>query len=107
MRVTTSGNPDHAVYRTELSQQPGGAWRLSIDGVPVAETTDSGEPLDQDAAQEWARRQMGEGVRFLNGLFVDPSWYWVATPDTPERAMAAYHRNQHHRDQNRDRATAL
>ena len=105
--TTISGEePDHAVYRTELAQQPDRAWQLRIDGILVAETRDLDEhqePLDQEQAQAWARRQMGEGVRFLNGLVTEPSGFWVATPDTEQRAMAAHHRNpSHHQDHDRD-----
>ena len=101
MTATGGEEPDHAVNRTELARQPDRTWQLRIDGVLVAATGDvdeNQEPLDQEQAQAWARRQMGEGVRFLNGLFTEPSGFWVATPDSAQRAMDAYHRNQaqHH-----------
>ena len=106
MTTTSAAEPDDAVYRTELTQRPDRTWQLHIDGVLVAETGDVDEhqePVDQEQAKVWARRQMGEGVRFLNGLFTEPSGFWVANPDTAQRAMDAYRRNQtHHQDHNRD-----
>ncbi|MBW0101533.1 hypothetical protein [Pseudonocardia sp. KRD291] len=75
---------DPAIYRTELTGYDDGGWRLRIDAVLVAET---GGPLDQDSARQWARRQMGEGVDFCNGTFSEPSRYWVANPDTRVRAV--------------------
>ena len=60
----------------ELGEAPCGGpitWALFIDGV-LAGRTD--EPLTDDAAQAWARRINGEGVRFQ--LAHRAGGYWLA-----------------------------
>lgn len=83
---------DRRVYRTELLRADVAAvvgidlgavsggdavtWTLSIDAVTVACTD---EPLTDTAAVAWARRMLGEGVRFLPARR-DGGGYWVAGP---------------------------
>lgn len=60
----------------ELGHAPCGGpitWALFIDGA-VAGRTD--EPMTDDAAQDWARRITGEGVRFQLAHRV--GGYWLA-----------------------------
>jgi hypothetical protein len=54
-------------------------WALFIDGVMVGRTD---EAMTDDAAQSWARRMLGNGVRFQLGH--RDGGYWLA--DTAEIA---------------------
>ena len=64
------------VLGLELGDAPCGGpitWALFIDGA-VAGRTD--EPMTDDAAQAWARRITGEGMRFQ--LALPTGGYWLA-----------------------------
>ncbi|MDD7941687.1 hypothetical protein PHK61_25015 [Actinomycetospora lutea] len=72
-----------AVLGVGLGEVPCGGpitWALLIDGA-VAGRTD--EPLTDDAAQDWARRMLGEGTRFQ--LAHSGGGYWLTdTTDLPQ-----------------------
>ncbi len=71
------------VLGLELGDAPCGGpitWALFIDAAVVGRTD---EPMTDDAAQAWARRMTGDGVRFQ---LADPrGGYWLAdTTDLPD-----------------------
>jgi hypothetical protein len=69
-----------AVLGLELGDAPCGGpitWALFIDAAPAGRTD---EPMTDDAAQAWARRILGEGVRFQPAH--RDGGYWLA--DTAE-----------------------
>jgi hypothetical protein len=59
-----------------LGEVPAGGpvtWALFVDAVLVGRTD---EPMTDDAAQGWARRMLGDGVRFQLGH--RDGGYWLA-----------------------------
>ena len=71
------------VLGLDLGDAPCGGpitWALFIDAALVGRTD---EPMIDDAAQAWARRMTGDGVRFQ---LADPrGGYWLAdTTDLPD-----------------------
>ena len=76
-----------AVLGVGLGNAPCGGpitWALLIDGA-VAGRTD--EPLTDDAAQDWARRVLGEGTRFQ--LAHTGGGYWLT--DTTDLDITPRH----------------
>ena len=73
------------VLGLELGDAPCGGpitWALFIDAALVGRTD---EPMTDDAAQAWARRMTGDGVRFQ--LAHPRGGYWLAdTSDLPDHA---------------------
>lgn len=57
--------PGPAIPESSLAGDAPGAWNLYVDGVRVADTA---EPLTNGQAHDWARAQLGEGVRFEPAL---------------------------------------
>ncbi len=71
------------VLGLDLGDAPCGGpitWALFIDAAPVGRTD---EPLTDEAAQAWAHRMTGDGVRFQ--LAHPRGGYWLAdTTDLPD-----------------------
>ena len=70
---TPDREPDPKFWRTELLApgpygDPPGHWTLWVDGQPIASTA---APLANSGAHDWARAQLGEGVRFEPVVFDD------------------------------------
>lgn len=84
---------DRRLWRTELLAR-GDGWSLHVDGRPIANTS---EPLTNGQAHDWARQQLGEGVRF-EPVLMDPYAErqlaegnridWVANPEQGNRRRA-------------------
>jgi hypothetical protein len=79
-----------AVLGFELGDAPCGGpitWALFMDAVAAGRTD---EPMTDEAAQEWARRITGEGVRFQ--LAHRAGGYWLADAADVSQARAGWSR---------------